>query len=549
MKWFSTQKIYEPIGWGILNTYLADYVPEGLDLSADDGDICALADKAAAQVSTALWAASGDAHAFKIIACECAEYSISPPSRWPDVYKLSQVVARVIDPRWWRRQLRKRHGRAFEAGNIRLGYVQYRVEPYASTDTVLRRLSQNRRNAAALESVVMENEKGHTYTLAELSAKSTSNKTIRRGELMLRMKGFEDIAIESGDEGLFLTLTCPSRFHATHRYDGSANKKFEGATPRDAQDYLCKLWTLIRASLARAGIGVYGFRIAEPHHDGCPHWHLLLFVRRTSEKLSHLTDLSVRTCRIFKRYAWRADRGETGAFKYRFDAKKIDPALGSASGYIAKYISKNIDGANVGDHKTTEGNVVTPDYVGDVEIQPSQRVEAWAACWSIRQFQQIGGAPVGVWRELRRIKKEMVTYASDQMKTAWAAVQRDDELGQRADFARYLKVQGGAIVPRALRMLSLAIRETRVLGRYEETDKLMPYGVECVYDYGVVFYSQRYQWKLVTGDRKNAAGVGVAFDLPRTRVNKCTQGDISGTNGGINISHREKYFHESKQMT
>ncbi|WFR81391.1 replication endonuclease [Janthinobacterium rivuli] len=516
MAWSSWYKVYESVATSFVREFAEQYVPAGVDLSQSDADIVATAERAAAGVTKMLWMAVSDTHALQIMEDECASYGIE----LPEFDALTDTIARLVDAHWWRRQLRKRVKRAFEAGNIRLGYVNYRGEPYASNDAVLSRLAQNRRNAAALAATLVQNENGQQFSIAELAEKTTANKAIRRGELMLRINGFEQIARECGDQGIFITWTCPSRFHAM-QHSGKANDKFDGSTPREANAYLGKMTSLCRSALARRGIGLYGFRIAEPHHDGCPHWHLLLFVRPTAKyKTAHLQDVAGRAIRIMKRYAWRVDRGEPGAFARRLDVKRIDWAKGSAAGYIAKYVAKNIDG--VADHKTKEGYVVTADTEGDVELTPSARVESWAACWGIRQFQQWGGAPVTVWRELRRIEESMLNEAPAAMRRAWDAVQKID-CEKRACWAEYLRAQGGALVPRKELVVTLAKDEKTVIGRYGETLRTTPYGVRCSDLIGVVFKSVRHTWTPVQATGGRGVAVGVA--VPRTRVNNCTHPD------------------------
>ncbi|STQ93508.1 Bacteriophage replication gene A protein (GPA) [Janthinobacterium lividum] len=516
MAWSSWYKVYESIATSFVREFAEQYVPAGVDLSQSDADIVATAERAAAGVTKMLWMAVSDTHALQIMEDECASYGIE----LPEFDALADTIARLVDARWWRRQLRKRVGRAFEAGNIRLGYVNYRGEPYASTEAVLARLAQNRRNAAALAATLVQNENGQQFSIAELAEKTTANKAIRRGELMLRINGFEQIARECGDQGIFITWTCPSRFHAV-QHSGKPNPKYDNSTPREANAYLGKMTALCRSALARRGIGLYGFRIAEPHHDSCPHWHLLLFVRPTAKyKTAHLRDVAGRAIRIMKRYAWRVDRGEPGAFKRRLDVKRIDWAKGSAAGYIAKYVAKNIDG--VADHKTKEGYVVTADTKGDVELTPSARVEAWAARWGIRQFQQWGGAPVTVYRELRRIEESMLNEAPPAMRRAWDAAQKI-EGEKRACWAEYLRAQGGALVPRKELVVTLAKDEKTVIGRYGETLRTTPYGVRCSDLIGVVFKSVRHTWTPVQATGGRAVAVGVA--VPRTRVNNCTHPD------------------------
>ena len=362
-----------------------------------------------------------------------------------DDYEHEEMIAaikRVCCAKWWRRQVRKMMAREVEAVARDIRLVHSKAGIYCSNFTANRRAEQRSRNRELLESLEAINEDEYCATLAELSDLSVSNPENRRGELMVRIRGFEELAVQAGHVGLFLTLTCPSKYHAFLKA-GYPNKKYSGATPRDAQEYLCDVWARIRAEWSRNEIFPYGFRVVEPHHDGTPHWHAMLFVE---------PDKKVKALEIFRKHALREDGDEYGAQKYRAKIVQIDPKMGTAAGYIAKYISKNID-----------GHGVEKDLYGKDAKSSAKRIEAWASTWGIRQFQQIGGASVTVWRELRRLAAEDMEdleFTSDQIQGVRKAA--DD-----ADWAAFTMLMGGVQVKRdeqLLRPLYLPAEEENSYG-------------------------------------------------------------------------------------
>lgn len=499
------------------------------------------------------------------------------------------ALSRMTCPLWWRRALRRAQGRQLEGAAIALGYVHKRAEIYASNATVERRTQQRRRNALNLENTEAVNlDTGEIVNLAKLAEATVANPRIRRGELMTRIAGFELVARGLGHVAEFVTLTCPSVFHARRTAAGGGseeNPRHDGSTPRDAAKYLGKVWARIRAKLARMDIRPYGFRIAEPHGDGCPHWHVLLFCAAVEVG-------AVRE--VIAAHALALDGDEPGAAANRVKFVSVDGGRGSAAGYVAKYVSKNIDGGGVS---------VKVDLAGDATYQPSQRVEAWASTWGIRQFQQIGGPPVGVWRELRRLEKG--GEYSEAVEAARAAadcgpLSREEGGEQKtAEFwARYVAVQGGPVVRRDSLAVGLAktqpgqrwdaMRQVTQAPstRYGEIAPARVYGVRDVLS-GQTFDSLRGVWEvrrggndgrkagnlqnadeeariLEVGDErecKAAAGgnaeaggglgslLGGGFWVPRTRGNNCTPSKFGGKECseelqrvGGDLAERERIF-------
>jgi len=348
---------------------------------------------------------------------------IEPPSL--KYYSFSSCVKRLTGNRWWLNRFRKLVRQANEKAAIKFNLVNSKKQIYASNTTTFNRISQRRRNEELLSSINITNDTGQRYSLQEISDLNVSNPKIRKDELICRARGFEDLAKELDHEAIFITVTCPSKYHRAFAKSGAPNPKWQGFMPNQANDYLCQQWTKVRAEFQRQDVKPYGFRVVEPQHDGTPHWHMLFFVEK--DKLAALES-------IISHYALEVDGDENGAAENRCDFKKIDPNKGSATGYILKYIVKNIDGADLGE-----------DFFGNDSIHVAQRIDAWASCWCIRQFQQIGGASVSVWRELRRLKEKFGDSILEQARIA----------ADNNDWKGFTNAMGGIFIPKKKQRIKL----------------------------------------------------------------------------------------------
>lgn len=332
------------------------------------------------------------------------------------------AILRLHTDEWWIRKMKAFRREQLFKLDVALQQVGQK-SAYSSRRAQMEFKARQRASNDWLESMELENENGEIINLIEVANSSQANPEIRRNELMLRIRETEEYADDAGDVGMFYTVTAPSRMHRN-------SSKWDGTYPRQVQEYLTHVWGLVRSSLQRRGIHYYGVRVAEPHKDATPHWHLLLFVkpehrhtltktirryycREDAQELLSRCDAASRR-KIIKAYrranqAWGYKTKQSkGQVKYkkpqkptvfgpRFDAVTIDKSVGSAAAYIAKYIAKNIDGHGLGNEIDEETGLPL-----DRGANP---VRTWSSDLRIRQFQFQGSPSVTVWRELRRAKE------------------------------------------------------------------------------------------------------------------------------------------------
>ncbi|MBS6013829.1 MAG: replication endonuclease [Enterobacter cloacae] len=490
---------------------LADCTDEDIDLLAQD--IAIYANAALAEVSETCAVLSPVEYSKRMLregSRLIAYFGLIAPwasRRKMPLDEMAASIRKILDDRFWSRLLRKYARRWREHLHIAFGDVRRDVSPYCSKNHVKQWDARRKRSRAIMSRLELEDQvTGERMSLIEQIDKSVSNPEKRRVELMTRIGGFEKVATESGYAGSFFTLTAPSKYHAYTAF-GHRNHKWNGASPRRSKRYLNQIWQQIRAELARREIPVFGLRVAESHHDGTPHWHGLLFTAP-----EHTDELK----EVMEDYATREDAeeltGKSGK-QPRFELKPIDPALGSATGYVVKYISKNIDGYALDGESDHES--------GRPLKETAKHATAWASCWGIRQFQFLGGAPVSVWRELRRLKNQDL---ADRVSPVFGELHRAAHAG---DWQGYITLQGGPFVSRSrlvLRAWYQYKNEPTSYGEYRKAIKGLVMPASSIPPVETRLHSYR----IVKMKPKSSDRADPGFDLKGasatswTRVNNCT---------------------------
>lgn len=448
----------------------------------------------------------------------------------PDPELVPGAVMRITCATWWNNQLRHLADLWREELLRAAGRVSRKASPYISHESLQEFREKRQRTRDFLKSWDIENEDGERLSLEDVYWSGLGNPRNRRNEMMACVRGMEQVAESRGDSAFFVTVTCPSRFHSVNE-DGSLNQKYNGATVRDASDYLVyDVFAAARKKLNKEGLSWYGVRTVEPHHDGTPHWHMLVFTAPDNEE---------RIIEIMRDAAIKSDRAELGNdISPRFKCEKIDPAKGTPASYIATYIGKNLDASTFHDNDPKTGKPYADKESGKTMAETVENAIAWASLHRIRQFQFFGIPPRQVWRELRRLAGQMERNPASPKRLDHDDI---DAILAAADvgcFATYINRQGGVLIPRNLYLIRTA---------YETADEANDYGEFPQRIYGICAPSlgERYticthpdEWKLVRKEAKadNSTDedfdVGGGFAAPWTRGNNCPHDEKTDTGEG-----------------
>ena len=428
-------------------------------------------------------------------------------------------LARLSDARYWRRALRVRILRAREHFFLRLHLIGKRGEAYASDAAVKVRAAQLLRQAdwmkntvlipRVLDSFTNGDEPYEPLTLEQVAASPRE----RFAKLYTFVNAIDVLGNDAGLSSAMVTLTLEPEWHPNPSH-GQAS--WNGASPRDAHRSLCYRWQAILRDLHRVGIRLSGLRVAEPHQDGCPHWHIWLLYRPEHESRILAAVMKYFSGKLKIKAPSRKGTKNTAAdviFDSRehllansarpvthakegaqVEVSRINREISSGASYAMKYLLKTVDAGDALNQQAGlfgENDKATRKKKKQHEHN-ARRVDAYRSVWGLNQGQLFGIAKcLTAWDELRRLT---VAPKHKLLKKLWVLARggRDDGrieagAGQRGDAVGFIRALGGLD---ACRNVTAMNRRRLTIGRLVE-DALNAYGEVITRTKGVTLLLKR----------------------------------------------------------
>jgi hypothetical protein len=276
---------------------------------------------------------------------------------------------------------------------LRQRYLRIAKEEALHYEQLIQRVGHDKRYATSDQAVHQRAQqlKDHKMHLSRFgircgnevkSLADIMNSTRKRvSELYCLSLGIDKMARSKDMRYMMITLTCPPHMHPRPTTQSS----WDQTRAKQAYQFLNKSNEAVKRRLANQGISfsegdAFGIIVSEPHSDGTPHLHILMYHQPDHEAL--IID------EYRKQFHWH-ERAVDFSIE---DTQREDAARGSS--YLFKYLS---------DSFYEPGDAVNDEDTG--KRSKAQRIAAWRSQINARAFRTFGlRRCITLWRQCRKLK-------------------------------------------------------------------------------------------------------------------------------------------------
>lgn len=259
------------------------------------------------------------------------------------------------------------------------------------------------------------------------SAKRRKSESDKANELHATCKQLQELAVEMNYSWLFITITCPSKFHLrSDSYD-------RAYTAASSNDFLCAIWKNVFRKLSKKNIFPLGHWSKEPHEDAVLHKHALLYCSQEElpalkKWLTHFTEQAFESENsVF--IPKKSIHFKTGLCQ----ATGIPDAKNPSS--VCNYINKHIL------------SCLNPPKAGTKEAKIEEKCETHAEIFRYRRY-----GFVGIKRSLtlwRHVKKFSFKTLDNTIPTPLSELLKMAKLGKFGEFLRSPHIKNMSLIHNA----------------------------------------------------------------------------------------------------